>query len=570
MDFNFGDLGALTQYFQPSEEDKKKAQNAALLAAGFGMLANNRGNYGALSPALGAGGLGGMQAYNATLNEAPKERAQALSQAMTFQKLKKDMSAQDMFANMYGPSAPAGGNVNMATAPGTMNDAGPGMTLPNPAPTAKTAAGPTLQQIGMLMGANPELGKSALELWKAQNPGIQVHNGYAYDPRTTQPGFLPQLNVTPNGQAVQTAIGADGQPTISAPRGSMDTARGFAEVTADQGQPVTLNMKIGNENREVKVSPKEAREYFNTGAIPARLGGAPVAAPQAEAPAAPSPTAGGKLNLVAPDDATAQKWMKQFETQGIPANITVKQRPAPVAEPAPMPTPAPSAPGNPLGKPLLGVGPSGAEAAASAARAEAQKAEAAVVGKTFGETFENVQKSGFNSQAKLNRFNRIEQLLSGIDTGKLTPLASSAAQTANSLGFKVDPKWNNIQAAEALANEMALELRNPAGGAGMPGAMSDADRNFLAAMAPGVEKTPEGRKLIIDSGRQLAKRDQEVAQLARDYRKTHGQIDEGFYDHLAKYSAENPLFASKDAGGHATLSASEQKELDQLRKRFKR
>lgn len=562
-DFNFGDLGALTQYFQPTEEDKRKAQSAALMAAGFGMLANNRGNYGALGPALAGGGMAGMHTYQNTLEQAPKDRAGALSQAMTFQKLKKDMTAQELFANMYGPNA--GGNTNVATAAPTMNDAGPGMTLPNPAPTAKPSAGPTLQQIGALMASDPERGKAALELWKAQNPGIQVSNGFAYDPRTTQPGFLPQLNVTPQGQAVQTTIGPDGQPTISAPRGSTDTARTFAEIQADQGPLVKTNIRFPDgTSRPVDLSPKESRDYFNTNKIPDRLTGG---APQAEAPAAPTaaPTA-GKLNLIAPDDATAQKWMAQFESQGIPANVTVKQKAVNVAGPVPAGSVPPRGP-IPTSA-VLGVGDSDAEKSARDAAAAGKKEEAVTVGKTFGEQFSNIQKAGFNAPSKIHRFNRLEQLLNGIDTNKLTPIKSDIVQTAAGLGMKIDPKWNNVQAAEALGNEMALELRNPAGGAGMPGSMSDSDRVFLRSMVPGVEKTPEGRKLIINSAKALAQRDQDIAKLASEYRQKNGSIDEGFYEVARKFADANPLFTGTNGDGK--LTAGEQSELDQLRKRFKR
>ncbi len=200
----------------------------------------------------------------------------------------------------------------------------------------------------------------------------------------------------------------------------------------------------------------------------------------------------------------------------------------------------------------------------------AKKAEAQKVGEWFGEQFTNIQKAGTAAPGKIAKLDRVEQLLNGIDTGKLTPLSSNFVQTANSLGFKIDPKWNSVQAAEALANEMALELRNPAGGAGMPGAMSDADREYLRGMVPGVEKTPEGRAMIMNTAKTIAKRDQEVAQLARDYRKKNGGIDEGFGDELARFSNSNPMFRSPQADGGNALSSAEAAELANLRKRFKR
>jgi hypothetical protein len=79
--------------------------------------------------------------------------------------------------------------------------------------------------------------------------------------------------------------------------------------------------------------------------------------------------------------------------------------------------------------------------------------------------------------------------------------------------------------------------------------MSDADRQFLRGMVPGIEKTPEGRKMITESMVKLAKRDQDVAKIARDYRKKKGMIDEGFYEELNAYSAANPLFPAQPSGG---------------------
>jgi hypothetical protein len=178
-----------------------------------------------------------------------------------------------------------------------------------------------------------------------------------------------------------------------------------------------------------------------------------------------------------------------------------------------------------------------------------EKAESKAVGEYFGKQYSEIQSAGYLASNKLNKVSRLNNLLEGVNTGKLTPAGVEIASTAQSLGFTVDPKLGNKQAAEALTNEMALELRNPSGGAGMPGAMSDADRQFLRGMVPGIEKTPEGRKMITESMVKLAKRDQEVAKIARDYRKKKGMIDEGFYEELNAYSAANPLFPAQSSGG---------------------
>jgi hypothetical protein len=171
-----------------------------------------------------------------------------------------------------------------------------------------------------------------------------------------------------------------------------------------------------------------------------------------------------------------------------------------------------------------------------------EKAESKAVGEFFGKTYADIQSAGASATNKINKVERLNTLLDGVQTGKLTPLGVDLASTAASLGFKIDPKLGNKQAADALSKEMALELRNPSGGAGMPGALSNSDREFLMSMTPGLTSDPAGRKLISESMVKLAKRDQDVAKLARDYRKRKGSLDEGFYDELAKFSDANPLF----------------------------
>jgi hypothetical protein len=194
--------------------------------------------------------------------------------------------------------------------------------------------------------------------------------------------------------------------------------------------------------------------------------------------------------------------------------------------------------------PLIGAKAAIARAGASnvSAMTKQEGEESKAVGKFFGENYADVQKAGFNAQSSINRINRLGQLLEGVDTGKFAPLGVEVAKTAESLGLKVDPKLANKEAAIALSSEIALQLRNPSGGAGMPGAMSDADRNFLAGMVPGIEKTPQGRKSIIETAKKLAQRDIEVARMARDYRQKNGTINEGFYERLAQFSEANPLF----------------------------
>jgi hypothetical protein len=103
------------------------------------------------------------------------------------------------------------------------------------------------------------------------------------------------------------------------------------------------------------------------------------------------------------------------------------------------------------------------------------------------------------------------------------------------------------QLFQALINKLALEARNPAGGAGMPGSMSDADREFLRTMVPSIGNTPEGNAALIQIHKRIAQREIEVSRAAINYAKNNGgRIDLGFYDALAQWSQAKPMWSDKE------------------------
>lgn len=174
-----------------------------------------------------------------------------------------------------------------------------------------------------------------------------------------------------------------------------------------------------------------------------------------------------------------------------------------------------------------------------------ETAEAQKVGGEFGQQYADLQKGAITATQQLSKLDRMEQLLQGVQTGKLAPAMTQIQALGDSLGFKVDPSLPAKQALEAMSNEIALSLRNPAGGAGMPGALSDKDREFLSSMTPGLGKTNEGNALIISTAKALNQRSQVVAKMAREYRKKRGHFDEGFFDELQDYSDAHPMFEGK-------------------------
>lgn len=175
--------------------------------------------------------------------------------------------------------------------------------------------------------------------------------------------------------------------------------------------------------------------------------------------------------------------------------------------------------------------------------------ESKTVGKFHGEQYAGLQKGAQEAQARLSNLGRMKQLLVGYNTGRATPIMKDIASFGTSFGIQIDPNQGPKEAVDALTNQMAMQARNPAGGAGMPGAMSDTDRVFLKDTVPGLAKSKNGNVLIIETMRRLSQRDIEVAQLAAQYRQKNGHIDNGFQAVLQDYAEKHPLFADKLGGG---------------------
>lgn len=194
------------------------------------------------------------------------------------------------------------------------------------------------------------------------------------------------------------------------------------------------------------------------------------------------------------------------------------------------------------------LGAAGAPAGMSPAVEAQQTATAAQqkdVSQNYGQIFNQLQNASMQNPARIAKLQHIGELLNGFEGGRYSKAGFEVARAANSLGFKIDPKLPNKEAAESLASAAALELRNPTGGAGMPGAMSDADREYLKGMTPNMAQTDEGRKKIIDAGVRMLQRENQIAAMARSYRQRYGKVDEDFFNQLQEWSNRNPVFGSK-------------------------
>lgn len=186
--------------------------------------------------------------------------------------------------------------------------------------------------------------------------------------------------------------------------------------------------------------------------------------------------------------------------------------------------------------------------------------ESEQVGTGLGKQYMTLQEDATNARGKLHQIDRLEQLYAGVNSGKLTPLGTELAAWASAFGIKgIDKNLPNKQAAESIASQFALELRNPSGGAGMPGSLSDSDRQFLRSMVPNLSLEPESIKLMLETYRKLSERSIEVAKLARQYRRENPRksFDEDFYDYLEDHFKDKNLFGDTEQTGTSGASVTQ-------------
>jgi hypothetical protein len=149
------------------------------------------------------------------------------------------------------------------------------------------------------------------------------------------------------------------------------------------------------------------------------------------------------------------------------------------------------------------------------------------------------------SRTKIDRLNQMEQLASNpnVYQGAGADLALSAKKWLLAAGVKNAEGIPETEALNALGNQLALSLRNPAGGEGMPGAMSDADRKFLQSSTPGaLSNTRPGNLLLIRLTREQEEWKQRYEQAAANYIATK-KSNVGLNEYLGSWIQANPRFA---------------------------
>lgn len=510
-------------------EDQRQARSLGLLAAGLGMMGAPRGQE---WQAIGRGGLLGVQAYRNELSDLSRQRGQNLAQAAGLYKLGKDTQFTDLGLKMLqgenGTPGVASGAPPVATTEGSSYVGMP----PPPTSPAPAAAG---------MSGAPQWATPRTQLAFALAGKKDVSDVIDRVSKMTQgPQGTLIIGNQVVGQVLPNGAGTilDGKFYPQPP----DALKAMAEQAG-----AMKGAEVG--------ATEAAQQPYRTMTANVGPGGAPVTGYTNKLLGAPE--VAGKPQAV--PTANMAPTMSPAERQQAERDFAATGGGAPT-------WPNGSAGGGVM------VGPNPLAVEAAKGQIAAQTAQDTKIAEGGAQDYMAAVTAERQAPQNIAKYNMLRDYFGRVETGKLAPTVQSLKAVAAYVAPDLAKEWTKdvpfAQAATALANEMALQLRNPAAGAGMPGQMSDQDRKYLQQMVASAANDPRAIPLMIDARIAVEKRNQDIGQMAREYRARRGVIDEGFYQVIADYAAKHPLFPNVAAAESAALQQPKAQELvDELRRR---
>lgn len=178
---------------------------------------------------------------------------------------------------------------------------------------------------------------------------------------------------------------------------------------------------------------------------------------------------------------------------------------------------------------------------------KAESAEASKIGGYWGDQYTKVQDAGKAANDTLNNYDLIEKgLQTDVTTGALGESELALRKLGAYLGVDTDPtKVAGGELIQKVGNKMALLMRNPESGMGMPGSLSDKDLAFLKDSQIGLSTSGPGNKLALEVFRRMEQRKIDMAAAADDWieddKKGNGSM-KGFTKYWRDWSKSRPLF----------------------------
>src|SRR5262245_135280 len=167
--------------------------------------------------------------------------------------------------------------------------------------------------------------------------------------------------------------------------------------------------------------------------------------------------------------------------------------------------------------------------------------------KGFAKMYEGLRTNAEGARTLADNLDQVERATgAGLRTGAGGEAEQYLRKIGAAIGIGNIEKVAAGELVQTISNKMALQVRAPGGeSGGMPGAMSDADRQFLKDTVPGLLKTPEGNRQVIAIMRAAAARHEQIFDMAVDYAEAHdGQLGPGFDRQVRDFVKNNPLSAA--------------------------
>lgn len=177
------------------------------------------------------------------------------------------------------------------------------------------------------------------------------------------------------------------------------------------------------------------------------------------------------------------------------------------------------------------------EAAAAAAQAATQMQMEKFKTMAPTEYFFNEWKGVLGRRAaaedQLSNISQLQDMLSRVHTDKFAGAKMKVAQVFNAL--KVSPdiqrslgfsdQVGDMEAFDATRKFINMQLRDPRGGGGMPGQMSNYEDKLLQSMGPELQKSMEGNQLILAYMQKREERLRDYAKWAAQYQKKDKNLE---------------------------------------------
>lgn len=169
------------------------------------------------------------------------------------------------------------------------------------------------------------------------------------------------------------------------------------------------------------------------------------------------------------------------------------------------------------------------------------------LGKGYAKQFFDMRDQAANARESMALY---DQAAAALESGVRTGTGGEAENALRRFGVTVlgigdAEKLAAGELVTAVQNRLALLMRNPDSGMGMPGAVSDRDLTFLRESQPGLGRGPESNRVMIEAARRLAQRKIDLFDMAAAYVQENGRLDAGFDRQVRQFADANPLFADR-------------------------